>query len=106
MDKVLTVQPRERECPSPPHRKAPLCLASVTPVLRGRCQGLQEEIPHSHWPHTCPHGQFCTKRKRTDCPKQKQQYVTEFMYGNKMHANLRVNDWECAAMKIDGVTEP
>lgn len=45
-------------------------------------------------------------RKRTDYLKQKQQYVMEFMYGNKMHVKVRVNDWECAVIKIDEVTEP
>lgn len=30
----------------------------------------------------------------------------EFMYGNKMHAEVSVNDWECAAVKMDGVAEP
>lgn len=30
----------------------------------------------------------------------------EFMYGNEMHAKVRVNDWECAVTKVDGVTEP
>lgn len=89
-----------------PQKSPTLCLASVTPVLHDRCQGLREDIPHSHWPHICPHGQSGTYRKRTDYLKQKQQYVMEFMYGNEMHAKVRVNDWECAVTKVDGVTEP
>lgn len=30
----------------------------------------------------------------------------EFMYGTKMHAKVRVNDWEYTIIKIGGVREP